>query len=45
MAGGEDPGHGVVKIVVRAEVPDVRDTRTRLVHAQEHVDGHLLVSI
>jgi len=45
VARGEESGHSVMEVVIRAEVPDVRYSRTWLVHAQEHVDSHLLVRV
>lgn len=45
MVRREEPGHGVVQVVVSGQVPDVGHFRAWLVHAQKHVDGHLLVCV
>lgn len=45
MAGPDASGERVVQRVVRADLPDGRNVAPRNVHAQEQVDGVLLLRV
>ena len=45
VSGRQHSSHGVVEVIVSSEIPDVRNALSRLIHTQEHINGHLFVSI